>query len=152
MKPNKKTKPIKSKKVRTVKKRTVVRKAPAKSVRRQTLPPLVEAIVRGAFSKKARDVTVLALSNLTDIADYFVICSGDSSVQLKAIGEAIEAKTKEIGEKPWHIELPNEPSWVLMDYVNVVVHIFDPKTRLYYDLERLWGDAPAQVCLPEDYD
>ena len=86
------------------------------------------------------------------MADYFVIATGDSDLQIKAIVDGIEMRIKEqCGERPWHIEGREHRQWVLLDYVDLVVHIFDQERRLFYDLERLWGDAPAEQ-IPDDAD
>ena len=91
-----------------------------------------------ADSKKAADIVILDLRKLTYITDYFVICSGSSTTQISAIADGIGQKA---GIHPSHIEGQAEASWVLMDYGDVVVHIFDEQTRAHYALEKLWGDA-----------
>jgi ribosome-associated protein len=94
------------------------------------------------LSKKASDVKVLDLRNLTTITDFFVICTGSSDTQVKAIADAVIAGSKEnYGERPWHKEGITNRSWVLLDYVQVVVHVFLNDTRNFYGLEKLWGDA-----------
>jgi len=75
------------------------------------------------------------------VCDYFFICSCSSEVQVKAVAEAIEDRLRERGDKPWHVEGREGRRWVLLDYVEVVVHVFHEKTREYYLLDRLWGDA-----------
>jgi len=94
-----------------------------------------------ADSKKAFDIIILDLRKLTSIADYFVICSGGSTTQVSAVSEAIGQALAGSGIHPSHVEGQAESSWVLMDYGDVVVHVFDEQTRLYYSLEKLWGDA-----------
>lgn len=94
-----------------------------------------------ALSKKARDLTALDLRDLNAVCDYFLICSAASEVQVKAVAEAVEEKLREQGARPWHIEGFEGRRWVLLDYVEVVVHVFHEKTREYYMLDRLWGDA-----------
>ncbi len=97
-----------------------------------------------AFSKKAKDIAILDLRNLTSITDYFVICTGDVDVHVKAIVDEIKIKLKpEV--KPWHIEGYKHLNWVLMDYVDFVVHVFQEDIRNYYNLERLWADAPVEI-------
>ena len=98
-------------------------------------------IAKLAEDKKAHDVIVLDLRNLTNITDYFVICSGDSDTQTSAIADHIIKELKELKEKYYHYEGYESGSWVLIDYTNVVAHVFEEKTRQYYELERLWGDA-----------
>ena len=85
---------------------------------------------------------MLDLQKLTSFTDYFVICSGESEPQIKAISKNVEEKMSQLGIKPDHIEGRSETGWVLMDYDDFVVHIFSPEKRRYYELERLWADAP----------
>jgi len=94
-----------------------------------------------ALSKKADDLVVLDLRELDGVADHFVICSCASEVQVKAVAEAVEDKLKALGLSPWHVEGLQGRRWVLLDYVDFVVHVFHERTREYYLLERLWGDA-----------
>lgn len=101
---------------------------------------LLFAAAHAAASKKASDMNGLDLRGLDGVADYFLICSGSSEPQVKAIAEAIEDKLREMGARPWHVESGSR-RWVLLDYVDLVVHVFHEKTREYYLLERLWGDA-----------
>ena len=102
---------------------------------------LLQLAAEAAASKKAVDIVGLDLSGLDGVADYFLICSGSSEPQVKAIAEAVEDKLREHGARPWHIEGQEFRRWVLLDFVDVVVHVFHEKTREYYLLERLWGDA-----------
>ena len=101
----------------------------------------VRAAGEAAQGKKARDLVALDLRGLSGVADYFLICSGESEVQVKAIAEAVEEKLKLQGARPWHVEGLEGRRWVLLDYVELVVHVFHHRTREYYLLERLWGDA-----------
>lgn len=94
-----------------------------------------------AKEKKASDILILDLKGLTPIADYFLICSGLSTRQVKAVAEAVEEKLSKETIYPSHIEGLPDAHWVLMDYGDLVVHIFDEETRRYYELEKLWGDA-----------
>jgi len=94
-----------------------------------------------AASKKAHDLVALDLRDLDGVADYFLICSAGSEVQVKAVAEAVEEALRGAGVKPWHVEGREGRRWVLLDYVEVVVHVFHQKTREYYMLDRLWGDA-----------
>jgi ribosome-associated protein len=94
-----------------------------------------------ADDKKAFDIIILDLRGLTYITDYFVICSGSNTTQVSAISDWVVQTLAKTGVHPSHIEGQAESSWVLMDYGNVVVHIFDEQTRAYYSLEKLWGDA-----------
>jgi ribosome-associated protein len=99
-----------------------------------------------ADSKKAFDILVLDLRKLTTICDYFVICSGSNATQVGAIAEGIGQDLAKAGIHPSHVEGASGSTWVLMDYGDVVVHIFEEQTRAYYSLEKLWGEAP-QVAL-----
>lgn len=104
-------------------------------------PQLLRAAAEAAAGKKASDLVGLDLSGLQGVADYFLICSAASEPQVKAIAEAVEERLRAIGAKPWHVEGREGRRWVLLDYVDLVVHVFHEKTREYYLLERLWGDA-----------
>ncbi len=94
-----------------------------------------------ALSKKAENIKILDLRKLTSITDFFVICTGSSDTHVKAISDAVADGSTDFGEKPWHKEGIAHKSWVLLDYVEVVVHIFLTETRRFYGLEKLWGDA-----------
>jgi ribosome-associated protein len=102
---------------------------------------LLEVAAEAALSKKATDMVALDLTALEGIADYFLICSGSSEPQVRAIAEEVEDKLRAAGARPWHVEGREGRRWVLLDFVDVVVHVFHEKTREYYLLERLWGDA-----------
>lgn len=104
---------------------------------------LTEKISDLIFSKKGSDVKILDLRKLTPISDYFIICSADSDVQVKAIADEIDNKLHDEGIRIWHKEGYKALNWVLLDYVDVVVHVFKKSVREYYNLERLWGDAPV---------
>jgi len=97
-----------------------------------------------ALSKKGFDVKILKLKEISSVCDYFVIASGDADVQVKAIARAIEDGLREQGIKPYQVEGAEAGNWVLIDYVDVVIHVFYEPTRRFYQLERLWGDAPAE--------
>lgn len=105
-----------------------------------------------ADSKKAFDIQILDLRGLTFITDYFVICSGNSTTQVSAIADWIGHTLAMAGERPSHVEGGAEPRWVLMDFGDVVVHIFDEEARMYYSLEKLWSDAPrvSAVLRPKE--
>lgn len=96
---------------------------------------------KAALQKKALDLVVLELTGITVIADYFIICSGESTTQVKAIAEFIEEDLKQKGLKPRGVEGLGYSHWVLLDYGDIIVHVFETETRAYYDLERLWLDA-----------
>lgn len=106
---------------------------------------LARKIAQFALSKKASHVVIMDLRRLTDMADYFVICSGDSDTQVKAIADAVEENTASIGTNVWRREGLTQRQWVLLDYVDVVMHIFHKEVRKVYNLEKLWGDAKTEV-------
>ena len=85
------------------------------------------------------------LRKVTDMSDFFVVCSGSSDVQVKAIADAVADGTEEMGLSPWHREGLTQRQWILLDYVDVVVHVFHADLRKYYALEKLWGDAKIEV-------
>ena len=97
---------------------------------------------RAAAAKQAADVTILDVHDLIVITDFFVICSGQTDRQVKTIVEGVEKAVRELGEKPIRREGDADSRWVLLDYIDVVVHVFAQEEREYYDLERLWRDAP----------
>jgi ribosome-associated protein len=104
---------------------------------------LIAVILDGIEDVKGQNTNILDLRELENtVCDYFIICEGTSNTQVNAIVNSIQKKvSKEIKDKPWHIEGSNNAEWVLMDYVNVVVHVFQKHIREYYDIESLWGDA-----------
>jgi len=106
--------------------------------------------VRAALDHKAYDLVVLETGRVSSIADYFVICSGRSDTQVQAIGEAIDGELRKQGERPLSVEGLPHAQWMLMDYGDVVVHIFYVPVREFYGLERLWVRAP-RVELPEPF-
>lgn len=97
------------------------------------------------FTKKGFDVLKIDLRDLVSFTDYFVLCSADSDVQVKAIADQIDKVLSDEGVKCWHREGLKALTWVLLDYVDVVVHIFKKEARDFYNLEKLWGDAPFEV-------
>ena len=110
---------------------------------------LSSRIAELALTKKALDVLIMEVKNLSDVTDYFVLCSGDSDTQVKAIADAIMDGLLDEGVKVWRKEGFQNLQWVLLDFVDVVVHIFLPRVREYYNLERLWADAPAVAVLDD---
>ena len=104
---------------------------------------LSDVIVKGMQEKKASDIVVMDLRKIKNaVADFFVICSGNSDKQLDAISDSIDAEVfKKFHENPWHTEGKNNKEWMLLDYINVVAHVFRKDRRAFYALERLWGDA-----------
>jgi ribosome-associated protein len=106
-----------------------------------TLDPALRVAVEATRDKKALDIVVLDLRGLASFTDYFLIATGGSHRQIETIADEIEEKLKEAKRKPSHVEGYPRGDWILMDYVDFVVHVFTPASRSYYDLERLWGDA-----------
>ena len=104
---------------------------------------LVEQIVNGLQEKKGRKIISLDLRKIDNaVSDYFVIASGDSNTQVAALAGSVEEMVqKELNDKPWHVEGTSNAEWVLMDYVTVVVHIFQREPREHYNIEGLWADA-----------
>jgi len=103
-------------------------------------PGLAKKIAALAIAKKAQEVTILDLRGLTTMTDFFVLCSGDSDTHVKAIGDAVEEGMEKALNAPWHREA-GSPNWVVLDFVDVVLHVFHKNTRSFYSLEKLWGDA-----------
>ena len=97
--------------------------------------------LRAVDDKQAQDIVVLDISGIAAFASYFLLCSGDSSRQIQAIVDEVEFKLREEKIRPTHIEGYRNAEWVLMDYLDFVVHVFSKKARAYYDLERLWRDG-----------
>jgi ribosome-associated protein len=107
---------------------------------------IAAAIAEYASDRKALDIVQLDLRGIIGYTDYFVICSGRTDRQTKAIHDAIhEGMKSDHGRLPERVEGLSEGRWILMDYLDVVVHVFTPQTREYYRLEQLWGEAPAQM-------
>jgi len=102
---------------------------------------LAKRIADLMISKKAYDVVILDLKKLTSAADYFVICSTDSDTQVRAVADAVRDGMEESNERVWHYEGYQALKWIVLDYVDVVAHIFYKEDRSFYNLERLWGDA-----------
>lgn len=104
---------------------------------------LITVILNGIEDVKGQHINILDLREIENtVCDYFIICEGTSNTQVNAIVNSINKKvSKEAKDKPWHIEGSENAEWVLMDYVNVVVHVFQKHIREYYDIESLWGDA-----------
>lgn len=100
---------------------------------------LAELIGELALSKKAENVLAIDVSNVSSSTNYFIICSAETGLQVRAIANAVRKGTP---NKPWHVEGMENESWVLLDYVDVVLHVFKTSVREYYTLEKLWADAP----------
>src|ERR1043165_7698233 len=102
-----------------------------------------EVIVKGMQEKKATDIVVMDLRKVKNaVADFFVICSGNSDKQIDAIADSVDEEVyKGLHENPWHVEGKNNKEWMILDYTNVLAHIFRKDRRSFYALEKLWGDA-----------
>lgn len=103
---------------------------------------LVDVIGAALLEKKAENIVLLDVTKLTTLTDYFIVCHGGSETQIKALSSNVSEKTvEELGEKEWRKEGVDAKRWIVLDYVNVVVHIFNRETREHYGLERMWNDA-----------
>jgi ribosome-associated protein len=104
---------------------------------------LIASIISGIEDVKGKEINILDLRAIENtVCDYFIVCEGTSNTQVNAIVGSIQKKvSKELKDKPWHIEGQDNAEWILMDYVNVVVHVFQKHIREFYDIESLWGDA-----------
>jgi ribosome-associated protein len=111
------------------------------------MPAEVQTIVDALDDKRARDVVVLRLEDVSDALDWFVVATGDGVLQLQALEASVHERLKEGGQLPKGVEGPSS-RWILMDYVTVVVHIMSPEARAFYDLEGLWADAPRVTVTP----
>jgi ribosome-associated protein len=108
---------------------------------------LLDAIIKGMQDKKGVDIMVLDFSKIGGaVCDAFVICTGNSNTQVEAIADAVhEAVKKATGENPFHTEGYRNAEWIVMDYVDIVAHVFQPETRSFYQLEKLWADAESRL-------
>ena len=104
--------------------------------------------VRAAEAKKATDIRVLDLTAITAFSDYFVICTGANARNVQAIADEVGLRLKQFGELPFSVEGYNQAEWILADYGDFLVHVFSPKSREYYDLERLWRNAKTVEVPP----
>ena len=102
--------------------------------------------IRALEEKKAEDVHVIDISEVSTLADYFIIASGTNKSQMQAMQDEVDEKLSRLGQEPRHIEGNKNATWILMDYGDVIIHIFDKENRLFYDLERIWRDGkPVEV-------
>jgi|TARA_B110000259_G_scaffold44976_1_gene52133 ribosome-associated protein len=108
---------------------------------------LITQIIKGIEEVKGQDIEILDLRDIENtVCDYFIICNGNSNTQVNAIVNSIQKTvSKAIQEKPWHVEGSNNAEWVLLDYVHVVVHVFQKQIREFYNIEGLWGDAKSVI-------
>jgi ribosome-associated protein len=111
---------------------------------------LISVIIQGIEEVKGENIKLLDLRDIENtVCDYFIICSGNSNTQVKAISGSIQKTvSKQVKDKPWHIEGENNAEWILMDYVHVAVHVFQKQIRDFYDIESLWGDAKITEITP----
>lgn len=112
-------------------------------VKKNEVTPLLNSIIKGIEEKKGTDITTLDLRDIHNaICSYFVICNGNSTTQVEAIADSvIEQAETDLSEKPWHVEGYENKDWILIDFVDIVVHVFRPEVREFYGLEELWADA-----------
>lgn len=118
-------------------------------MKQETARAGVEQAARAAFDKKATDVVLLDLRRVASFTAYFLLCTGLSARQVQAICDAVEERLARDGLKPHHVEGYAAGEWVLLDYVDFIVHVFSHRARAFYDLERLWRPA-ARLPVPED--
>jgi ribosome-associated protein len=116
-----------------------------KSRDQETSQVLARLAARLTLTKRAEDVMILDLRKLDGVCDFFVLATGHSEVQVKAIADAVEDGLRADGERPWHTEGYEARRWILLDYVDVVVHVFHARAREYYLLDKLWGDAGREL-------
>ena len=114
---------------------------PTKSAPLSALPDQVQVAMTAALDKKAAEPLVLDLRKASAFTDFFLICTGTSTRQVKAIADAVEDALRAQGVRPALVEGAERAEWILIDYFDFIIHIFTPATRSFYDLERLWGDA-----------
>lgn len=107
-----------------------------------TVREMVQAAVAAAQDRKAIEIRVLALDEVSDFTDYFLVCSGATERQVQAISDAVEERLRGHGLRPLHVEGYRHGWWTLLDYGDLVLHVFTDDKRAYYGLERLWADAP----------
>lgn len=109
---------------------------------------IVKNAVVSLDKHKAADIKIIGVTDITSLADYFIIAEGTSSTQVKALSDYVEFELGELGIKPLRVEGYNASNWILMDYGTVILHVFQGETRQFYDLERLWKDG-EQLLLEE---
>lgn len=117
--------------------------------RRRSSTALVDLAVQAADDLKARDIVALDLRGLNDATDWFVIASGTSDAHVRGIAQSVLNRLDAAGARAHHVEGLTTGRWVLLDFVDLVVHLFHPEARAFYQLERLWNDAPRRVPAAE---
>jgi ribosome-associated protein len=113
-----------------------------------TIPDELRLAARAAHAKKATDVVVLDLRKIPSFTNYFLICTAQNQRQLQAVADAVEMALKEDGHRPAHVEGDERSEWILLDYFDMVVHVFTAEQRRFYALERLWGSA-TRIPVPD---
>jgi ribosome-associated protein len=113
------------------------------------LPKEVARVVDLLFDRKALDVTLLDLRGISTATDWFIVATGTSDTHVGAIADSVIDEMKKEGVRPLNVEGAREARWVLVDYFDFVLHVFHPQAREFYQLERLWGDAPTHVVQPQ---
>ena len=103
---------------------------------------LAVSAARIARDDNSEDIIILDLRGVSPVTDYFVICTGSSGRQLQSVADHIAKHGRSVGQRVWRVAGKQQAKWIVMDFVDVVVHLFDPKHRQYYDLELIWGEAP----------
>ena len=109
------------------------------------VPQTLEICTEILQSKKAEDLVMMDLREISDFSDYFLICTANSGPHARALADAVQEGMKAAGPPPWHIEGYQTQNWIRYDFVDLVVHIFQAEARSFYGLERLWGDAPTRT-------
>ena len=115
---------------------------------KKSLPDELVQAARAAYDKKATSVVALDLRKAQAFTDFFFICTGQNSRQVKAIADAIEMALAKTGTQPAHVEGYDRANWILLDYFTLVIHVFAPESRQFYDIERLWGSA-ERIDMPD---
>ena len=135
---------------RTTTSRTNASRAPAPHARRAAakLPPAVTAAIEAAQDRKASNIVVLNLKKSSAFTDYFVLCTGLNVRQVTAIADAVQEALRRQKLRPAHVEGYDRAEWVLLDYFDILIHIFTPSTREFYSLDRLWGQA-VRIEIPD---
>ena len=114
-------------------------------INRKISKKIITTVVNCMLDKKANEITIIHVDKLTSLTDVFIICTSDSDPQTKAITNHIKDTLSENGTKAWHTEGYQHLKWVLIDYVNIVINIFNEESRKFYNLERLWADAKIEI-------
>ena len=109
---------------------------------------LAVAAARICHADHCTDVLILDLRRVSPVTDYFVIATGTSGRQMRSVADELGRYGKSVGQKPWHVEGAEAAQWICIDFVDLVVHLFDPEHRSYYDLELLWGEVPRVAWTP----